>query len=142
VRTVSTETSPAIVAAVIQPSPCSTTLTGPLLKGDSNASGISHQLTPLLPHSRGISCLITPPIAPKPSALPVMRPGRYTNVVPVIENWICAPLVIESSSRIKFVSYGVRPGRVEDGRILDMRIGRPVSVARSRRVVICRWPSN
>lgn len=39
---------------------------------------------------------------------------------------------------MKFVSYGVRPGRVDEGRILDMRIGRPVSVESSRRVVRCR----
>lgn len=69
-----------------------------------------------------------------------MRPGRYTNVVPVMENSIVLPLVMESRSRRKETSAGVRPGCVDEGRICDMRIGRPVRVERRRRVRRCRWP--
>lgn len=76
VRTVSAETSPACVEDVTQPSPWKMTFMFPLLKGESRQIGISHQLTPLLAHSRGISCRMTPPDAPRPSAEPVMSPGR------------------------------------------------------------------
>lgn len=43
---------------------------------------------------------------------------------------------------MKFVSWRVRPGLVEVERICDMRMGRPVRVARRRRVVRWRWPVN
>lgn len=43
---------------------------------------------------------------------------------------------------MKFVSCRVRPGVVEVDRICVMRIGRPVRVARMRRVVKCRCPLN
>jgi hypothetical protein len=43
---------------------------------------------------------------------------------------------------MKFVSCLVRPGFVDVERICDMRTGRPVRVARRRRVVRCRWPVN
>jgi hypothetical protein len=43
---------------------------------------------------------------------------------------------------MKFVSWRVRPGFVDVERICDMRTGRPVRVARRRRVVRCLWPVN
>lgn len=43
---------------------------------------------------------------------------------------------------MKFVSWRVKPGLVEVLRICDMRTGRPVRVARRRRVVRWRWPVN
>jgi hypothetical protein len=41
---------------------------------------------------------------------------------------------------MKFVSWRVRPGVVDEDRICDMRTGRPVRVARRRRVMRWRWP--
>lgn len=41
---------------------------------------------------------------------------------------------------MKFVSWRVRPGFVEEERICDMRTGRPVRVARRRRDMSWRWP--
>jgi hypothetical protein len=142
VRTVSALMSPDVVEDVTQPSPWKVTFTLPLLKGARIQRGTSHQLTPRRAHSRGISCRITPPDAPSPSAEPVIRPGRNTSVVPVMLNWIWEPLVTASRSRMKFVSWRVRPGFVEVERICDMRTGRPVSVARRRRVVRCLCPMN
>jgi hypothetical protein len=142
VRTVSALISPDVVEEVTHPSPWNVTFTFPLLNGAKTHSGTSHQLTPRLAHSRGISCRITPPLAPRPSAEPVMRPGRYTSVVPVMLNWIWDPLVTESRRRMKFVSCRVRPGFVDVERICEMRTGRPERVARRRRVVRWRWPVN
>jgi len=39
---------------------------------------------------------------------------------------------------MKFVSWRVKPGVVEEERICEMRTGRPVRVARRRREIICR----
>jgi hypothetical protein len=61
-------------------------------------------------------------------------------VVPVMENSIAEPFVIESKSRRKETSWGANPGFVcDEARICEMRTGRPVRVARTRRVV--RWPA-
>lgn len=43
------------------------------------------------------------------------------------------PLVMLSRSRRKEISCGRRPGEVEEERICEICIGRPVSVERTRR---------
>ena len=84
--------------------------------------------------SAGSSCRITPPDAPCPGALPVMRPGLYSIVVPVYENSMCEPFVMDSSRRRKDTSCGARPGDVcDDALICDIRMGLPVRVAKTRR---------
>ena len=67
-----------------------------------------------------------------PAAEPVIRPGLYSNVVPVIENSMTAPLVIVSRRRMKETSQDVSPGLVvDDGRMFEIRTGLPVSVERT-----------
>lgn len=71
---------------------------------------------------------------PSPAALPVIRPGLYTTMVPLYEISIWEPLVTASRRRRNEISWGARPGF--DGeleRIWEMWTGLPVRVARTRR---------
>lgn len=63
-----------------------------------------------------------------------MSPGLYKSVVPVYENSMCEPFVMDSRRRRKDTSCGARPGAVcEDALICDTRIGLPVRVAKTSR---------
>lgn len=56
---------------------------------------------------------------------------------------MCEPFVTASSRRSRLTSWGARPGAVgEEERICEMRIGRPVRVARMRRCARYLWPVN
>lgn len=49
------------------------------------------------------------------------------------------PLVMDSSRRRKEISWGARPGVVDEERIWETWSGRPVSVERTRRCVSDLW---
>ena len=59
------------------------------------------------------------------------------------ENSICDPLVSASSSRKNETSCGASPGEACDsGRILEIRMHRPVSVEITSRSINLLWPVN
>lgn len=63
--------------------------------------------------------------------------------MPVYENSMMEPLVMESSRRRNDTSCGARPGAVcEEALICEMRIARPVKVASTRRWIRCLDPVN